>query len=1106
MGASLAWRGRLGWRDEVVTALDQWIALEGGGGRAPQWRRVGAARSTAEPGIFVVDIRGSDLSADHLNELCLAGAEPGSVKAGFRAMDATVEGRLLRIRVAEFAAPPDPHVWILRHPPDFLLTALRDGIAGLPDGGLANLLARGEIGGTLSEAPAPPGLLPAQQLAYRACLGAGVWLVWGPPGTGKTRLLQAAIGDLITAGKRILLVSSTNIAVDNALKGVLAQQRHRPGEVVRVGPPQLREVAEDPDVCLPLMVRTRLAEVEERRRAVAEQLLEMRRDEDRLRHLDARLTGFDAAAYEKARIRLRTPGLGTESLAEALTACERAAENGARAVADAQRRCEAAERAAAETLPARREWQRVEEKRREVAKVEEAATQAEARALLAEHDCARIEGEISKLRRPSGKVRWRDRGRLAEHERALVGAVSLRDELRSHAATARRTAERFREDTEAALAQVVARIPFGPDEITRREDSARRAAAELSVLQTTQMATLERLESLRQAEAMSRAAEELVAECERHEWPTHHAEAETLRRKASREAARRTELEKRHCELQEEYDRLARDAQGEIIKAARLVATTLARFRTTKAVLAGPYDVVLIDEVGAATLPEVLLATAKASGSAVLLGDFMQLGAVLPNPIKDSDRPDIRRWLVPDVYEHCRVASPEAAAKHQGCLVMDTQHRFGPHVMDLANRLAYGGVLKAGAGVRPRTADDPEIVFVDTDGLHELAQVHRTGRKSGWWPAGILLSRALIDLHQDDGETAGIVTPYGVQAEATLEALRDIEQADRQLVEVGTAHRFQGREFPIVVFDTVEGRHGGGMWMADASARPGAGRWEREGLRLFNVAVTRVRTRLYVIGSGERLFHARAGTALGHLAALHQERKIRRLEATKLISPPADVAADLGPFGARLADVLGRHVEITAVDDERSFYETFTARLAEARHSVWLWSPWVARRVRAILPALKEAVARGVRVTVFVRDPSDSLQQKERFADCLAELRSIVPAVIEVNDMHQKIVVIDERLVMLGSLNVLSQHRTREVMVTMRGGHFARKILQHEHAEDFSRPPRCGRCRQRQIDLRRRSNGNWYWRCYNKACQGGPGKKAWTADIVFRGGRADRTV
>ncbi|WP_198167003.1 AAA domain-containing protein [Microbispora sp. ATCC PTA-5024] len=1052
----------------------------------------------------MVDIRGSDLSADQLNELRLAGAEPDSVRAGFPAMDATVEGRLLRVRVAEFADPADPHVWVLRHPSAFLLTALRDGIAGLADGGLANLLARGEIGGTLAAAPAPPGLLPAQQLAYRACLGAGVWLVWGPPGTGKTRLLQSAIGDLMAAGKRILLVSSTNIAVDNALKGVLKEQRHRPGEIVRVGPPQLREVAEDPDVCLPLMVRTRLAEVEERRRAVAEQLLEMRRDEDRLRHLDARLNGFDAAAYEKARTRLRTPGLGTESLAKALTACERAAENGARAVADAQRQCDAAERAAAEALPARREWQRVDEKRREVAKVEEAATQAEARALLAENDCARIEGEIRKLRRPSGKVRWRDRGRLAEHERALADAMSLRDELRLHAAAAGRTAERFREDTEAALAQVVARISFGPDEITRREDAARRAASDLSGLQTNQMETLDRLENLRQAQAMSRAAEVLAAECERHEWPAHHAEAEALRRKATRAAARRTKLEKRHGELQEEYDRLARDAQGEIIKAARLVATTLARFRTTKAVLAGPYDVVLIDEVGAATLPEVLLATAKASGCAVLLGDFMQLGAVLPNPIKDSERPDISRWLLPDVYEHCRVASPEAAADNPGCLVMDTQHRFGPHVMGLANRLAYGGVLKAGSEMRPRAVDDPEIVFIDTDGLHELAQVHRTGRKSGWWPAGILLSRALIDLHQDDGETAGIVTPYGAQAEATLEALRDIEQSDRQLVEVGTAHRFQGREFPVVVFDTVEGAYGDGMWMAQASALPGAGRWEREGLRLFNVAVTRVQTRLYVIGSGERVFRARAGTALGHLAAMRRERKIRRLEATKLISPPVDAAADLGPFGARLADVLGRHVEITAVDDERSFYETFAARLGEARHSVWLWSPWVATRVRTILPALKEAVARGVRVTVFVRDPSDSMQQKQSFADCLAELRAIVPAVIEVNVMHQKIVVIDERLVMLGSLNVLSQSWTREVMVTMRGGHFARKILQHEHAEDFSRPPRCDRCRQRQVDLRRRQNGRWYWRCYNKACPGGSGRNAWTADVVLRGTRANR--
>ena len=62
--------------------------------------------------------------------------------------------------------------------------------------------------------------------------------------------------------------------------------------------------------------------------------------------------------------------------------------------------------------------------------------------------------------------------------------------------------------------------------------------------------------------------------------------------------------------------------------------------------------------------------------------------------------------------------------------------------------------------------------------------------------AGRLSHRAaLVELHREQGEEAGIVTPYGVQAEATLEALRDVEgPGGRPLAEVGTAQRFQVRE------------------------------------------------------------------------------------------------------------------------------------------------------------------------------------------------------------------------------------------------------------------------------------------------------------------------
>ena len=134
-------------------------------------------------------------------------------------------------------------------------------------------------------------------------------------------------------------------------------------------------------------------------------------------------------------------------------------------------------------------------------------------------------------------------------------------------------------------------------------------------------------------------------------------------------------------------------------------------------------------------------------------------------------------------------------------------------------------------------------------------------------------------------------------------------------------------------------------------------------------------------------------------------------------------------------------------------------------------------------------------MTVFVRDPYDTGQKKQ--ADLVKRLRAVVPTVVPVNVMHQKIVVIDERTVLLGSLNSLSQSRSREVMLTIKGGHFARKILTHEHAEDFARPPSCGACHGDEVDLCRRGNGTWYWRCYHRACPARRGDKAWQTAVRF---------
>lgn len=153
--------------------------------------------------------------------------------------------RLLRLSVTEWlGVTPGPAE--LTFDPTWLLEALaarlgaigRDPDAFHPATAL-RLLGRSfpNTGRREPERPEADELNGPQRDALARILGSDALLVWGPPGTGKTRLLAHAAAELAGSGS-VLVVAATNVAVDEAagrIAATLGSEAVRANRMIRVG-------------------------------------------------------------------------------------------------------------------------------------------------------------------------------------------------------------------------------------------------------------------------------------------------------------------------------------------------------------------------------------------------------------------------------------------------------------------------------------------------------------------------------------------------------------------------------------------------------------------------------------------------------------------------------------------------------------------------------------------------------------------------------------------------------------------------------------------------------------------------------------------------------
>lgn len=117
--------------------------------------------------------------------------------------------------------------------------------------------------------------------------------------------------------------------------------------------------------------------------------------------------------------------------------------------------------------------------------------------------------------------------------------------------------------------------------------------------------------------------------------------------------------------------------------------------------------------------------------------------------------------------------------------------------------------------------------------------------------------------------------------------------------------------------------------------------------------------------------------------------------------------------------------------DEKTFYNAFLRDLEGYREEVIIESPFITTvRMKYLRPIFERLINRGVKVFVITRDPKEhsdgyEIQSEEEihYFEVLG-----VQVLLCASNHHRKLAILDRKVLWEGSLNILSQAHSREIM------------------------------------------------------------------------------
>lgn len=137
--------------------------------------------------------------------------------------------------------------------------------------------------------------------------------------------------------------------------------------------------------------------------------------------------------------------------------------------------------------------------------------------------------------------------------------------------------------------------------------------------------------------------------------------------------------------------------------------------------------------------------------------------------------------------------------------------------------------------------------------------------------------------------------------------------------------------------------------------------------------------------------------------------------------------------------------------NQDNFYSAFARDLSRAKNRVIIESPFMTRkRVGAMMPIFARLVKKNVRITINTKPVEEhEVPYQNEVVEIISRLEETGVMVLLTGGHHRKVAVVDRDILWEGSLNILSQNDSCEVMRRIYSEQAVNQMLAFLHLDKF---------------------------------------------------------